>query len=62
VSQVELMAAVTVSPEKPTKNIPIRITYPNSCSLKYDAVDLKLRTMLERSGIEPKELDQDKAA
>src|ERR1035441_6020473 len=33
----------------------IRITHPNSCSLKYDELDLKLRDMLEASGIEPKE-------
>ena len=33
----------------------IRITYPNSCSLKYDEIGLKLRDMLEASGIEPKE-------
>jgi hypothetical protein len=33
----------------------IRITHPNSCSLKYDEVDLKLRDMLNASGIEPKE-------
>ena len=33
----------------------VRITHPNSCSLKYDELDLKLRDMLEASGIEPKE-------
>jgi hypothetical protein len=55
VTQVELVATVIVSPDSPPKNIPIRITHPNSCSLKYDKLDLKLREMLERSGIEPKE-------
>jgi hypothetical protein len=34
-----------------------RLTYPNSCSLKYDEIGLKLRDMLEASGIEPKELE-----
>ena len=32
----------------------IRITHPNSCSLKYDDLDLSLRDMLHASGIEPK--------
>ena len=32
-----------------------RCRYPNSCSLKYDELDLKLRDMLAASGIEPKE-------
>jgi hypothetical protein len=55
VTQVELTAVVEVDADKPPKRIPIRITYPNSCSLKYDEIGLKLRAMLEASGIEPKE-------
>lgn len=57
VTQVELTASVVVDPDKPAKSITIRIGHPNSCSLKYDEVDLKLRDMLEASGIEPKELE-----
>jgi len=57
VTQVELAALVTVDADKPPKSVTIRITHPNSCSLKYDELDLKLRDMLEASGIEPKELD-----
>ena len=38
--------------------VTIRITHPNSCSLKYDEQDLKLREMLEASGIEPKEPEE----
>lgn len=53
VSQVELSAVVTVHPDKPAKKVSIRITHPNSCSLKYDELDLKLRDMLEASRIEP---------
>ncbi|MFZ4482057.1 MAG: hypothetical protein ACOYNZ_19440, partial [Rhodoferax sp.] len=55
VTQVDL--AVTMAPEgdKLGKVANVRITYPNSCSLKYDALDLKLRDMLSASGIEPKE-------
>jgi len=55
VTQVELAASVMVDANKPPKLVTIRITYPNSCSLKYDELDLKLRDMLEASGIEPKE-------
>ena len=55
VTQVELAATVVVDADKPAKAVTIRITHPNSCSLKYDALDLKLRAMLEASGIEPKE-------
>jgi len=55
VTQVELSAKVVVDANKPAKIVTIRITYPNSCSLKYDELDLKLRDMLEASGIEPKE-------
>ena len=55
VTQVELAASVMVDANKPLKSVAVRITYPNSCSLKYDELDLKLRDMLEASGIEPKE-------
>lgn len=46
---------VAVEPDKPSKSVTIRITHPNSCSLKYDDMDLKLREMLAASGIEPRE-------
>lgn len=55
VTQVELAASVVVDADKPAKSVTIRVTHPNSCSLKYDELDLKLRDMLEASGIEPKE-------
>ena len=55
VTQVELAASVVMDWEKPAKRVRIRMTYPNSCSLKYDERDLKLRAMLEASGIELKE-------
>lgn len=51
VTQVELAASVMVDADKPPKSVTIRITHPNSCSLKYDELDLKLRDMLEASGI-----------
>ena len=56
VTQVELAVSVVVDVDKPAKRVTIRITHPNSCSLKYDELGLKLRDMLEASGIEPKDL------
>lgn len=58
VTQVELAASVTTDPGKLPKAVTIRITHPNSCSLKYDELGLKLRDMLHASGIEPKEPDE----
>ncbi len=55
VTQVELAALVATKPNEKPKSVAVRITYPNSCSLKYDDVDLKLRQMLADSGIEPSE-------
>ncbi len=55
VTQVELAASVVMDADKPAQPVAIRISYPNSCSLKYDERDLKLRAMLEASGIELKE-------
>jgi hypothetical protein len=59
ITQVELAATVVESAGKPAKTVTIRITHPNSCSLKYDELDLKLRDMLEASGIEPKALAEE---
>jgi hypothetical protein len=55
VTQVELAALVTMKPDEKAKSVTVRITHPNSCSLKYDDVDLNLREMLVVSGIEPRE-------
>lgn len=59
ITQVELSASVVVDADKPPKKVTIRLGHPNSCSLKYDELDLKLRDMLEDSGIEPKEPTDD---
>ena len=55
VTQVELATSVILDSNKPAKSVTVRITHPNSCSLKYDELDLRLRSMLGASGIEPKE-------
>ena len=54
VTQIELAVTVTGSIGKPPKTHALKITHPNSCNLKYDELDLKLRDMLEVSGIEPR--------
>lgn len=54
ISQVEFTALIGKDDEK-AKRVTFRITHPNTCSLKYDDRDLKLRAMLEASGLEPKE-------
>lgn len=55
ITQVELAVSVAAEGDKPAKVVTVRITHPNSCSLKYDELDLKLRDMLNASGIEPRE-------
>jgi hypothetical protein len=62
ITQVDLSAMVVVDANAPPKTVTIRITHPNSCSLKYDELDLKLRAMLNASGIEPKEPTPEAAA
>ncbi|TCT19480.1 hypothetical protein EDC35_10886 [Thiobaca trueperi] len=58
VTQVELLAVVDVHEDKPARKVTIRITHPNSCSLKYDELGLRLRAMLAASGIEPKDMTE----
>jgi hypothetical protein len=53
VTQVDLAVSMVVEADRPAKTVTIRISFPNSCSLKYDALGLKLRDMLSASGIEP---------
>ncbi len=55
VTLVELAALVATKPNEKPKSMTVRLTYPNSCTLKYDDVDLRLRQMLVDSGIEPRE-------
>ncbi len=58
-TQAELVARMAFNDDKPATVVTIRLTYPNSCSLKYDEIGLKLRGMLEASGIELKEPQED---
>ena len=63
VTQAELVAVVAADGENPAKRVPICLTAPASCSLGYDERDLRLRSMLKASGLEPagggRELDED---
>ena len=58
VTQVDLAVTMVVEADRPPKTVNIRITYPNSCSLRYDELGLKLRDMLSASGIEPREPEE----
>jgi hypothetical protein len=58
ITMVEMTASVVLKAGSKAKKIPIRITHPNSCSLKYDELGDKLREMLGASGIEPREQSQ----
>lgn len=53
VTEVDLQATV-LTPRGKAKTKSIRITYPNTCSLKHDEIDAKLRQMLVAAGIEPR--------
>lgn len=55
VTQVDLAVCMVVEADRPPRTMNIQITHPNSCSLKYDELGLKLRDMLSASGIEPRE-------
>lgn len=59
VTQVEISAFIKTAVDKPSKRISFRITHPNSCSLKYDDLDLRLREMLTASEIEPRNPSQE---
>lgn len=55
VTRVELTASVVLKAGGKPQAVPISLTHPCFCSLKYDELGLKLRRMLSASGIEPKE-------
>jgi hypothetical protein len=55
VTQAEITAKVQMAPDKPVKTETFRVTWPNACTLRYDESGLKVRAMLQASGIEPRE-------
>ncbi len=57
ITQAELAVTLRASLDKAPKVVKVRITHPNSCSLKYEESDLKLRDMLSSSGLEPREIN-----
>lgn len=61
----QLAVKVTFDAEagKRAKTRTFNITYPNSCALNHDGLDLRIRKMLAASGLEPRPLEQgDEAA
>ncbi len=57
ITQAELSVTLSANGDKAPKVVKVRITHPNSCSLKYEEMDLKLRDMLSTSGLEPREIN-----
>jgi hypothetical protein len=53
VTQAEISARISLASDRPSKVTTFRIGWPNSCSLKFDDIGLKLRAMLQATGIEP---------
>ena len=60
VTRAELVARVAAEGEKPARRVPICLTSPDSCSLGYGERDLKLRSMLKASGLEPESAGEDR--
>jgi hypothetical protein len=53
ITQARVKVIFEPRPGKRAKTRSFNITYPNSCALNYDSDDLKIRKLLEKSGIEP---------
>ena len=55
----QLSVKVTFEPvgDRRPRTRTFNITYPNSCALNNDGMDLKIRQMLADSGVEPREED-----
>ena len=54
VSQISLKVTFEAIGNARAKTRNVNITYPNSCALNHDGLDLKIRQMLANSGLEPK--------
>ena len=59
VTRAELVALVTQDKEKLARRVPIRLTIPASCSLGYGERDLRLRSMMKASGLEPEAIGRE---
>jgi hypothetical protein len=57
ITQAELSVTLSANGDNAPKVVKVKITHPNSCSLKYEEMDLKLRDMLSTSGLEPREIN-----
>lgn len=54
VTHAEFAVDLTATQDKAARRETFTVGWPNSCSLKYDELGLKLRAMLVASGIEPR--------
>ena len=59
ITQLGVKVTFEAEPGKRAKTRRFNITYPNSCALNHDGLDLKIRKMLAASGIEPRLMEQD---
>ena len=58
VTRLEMVADVVIDPLEKSKRFRFSVTYPNSCTLKYEDEELLLRKMLKDSKIELKEPEE----
>jgi hypothetical protein len=58
VTQVSMKAILTTPAGERTNSKAITITYPNGCGLSHSGIDLTIRNILAKSGIEPKPAEQ----
>jgi hypothetical protein len=54
ITQLGVKVTFEAIPGVRSKTKAFKITYPNSCALNHDGYDLKIRSMLAASGLEPK--------
>ena len=58
VTQVSMKAILETPAGERAKSKPVTITYPNGCGLSHSGIDLTIRNILAKSGIEPKPAEQ----
>lgn len=62
VTQARIQAVFQPAPERRGRTRTFTISYPNSCSLRWEERDLEIRRMLAESGLEPVDSTGPKAA
>jgi hypothetical protein len=62
ITQLKLRVIFEPVGNRRAKTKDVNITYPNSCALHHDGLDLKIRHMLANSGLEPKAITPENSA